>query len=329
MGCLMAFYLLLAMVAVLADEAAPVAVVRKKILLTGPSVTCSHLYSSAEIAKTLSARGHDVWFLLSGDLYDSYAKVLAFPESMTVAIYNTTITHDVAEIYIRRYVSKQLRDSQANSARQYRLEAEDREIQALLGGRKVDIFTAASVGTDEILESEELIRSLRSVGFDMIVGDFTGLYYVFLSQVLGVPFVHIGLTPIAPSQHDRPAYTPSNPAYVPERFSAMSDDMTFRERLRNYLLFWVMGYSFDKYMLSPFETVQRKHSIRPDASFSRLLSEAKLWIFNSDFVVDFPRPLNPQVKFVGGFLTGPAKPLSQVILIKFRKYNEKKKSNEG
>ncbi|XP_022098652.1 UDP-glucuronosyltransferase 2C1-like isoform X1 [Acanthaster planci] len=284
---------------------------RSKILVTAPSVTCSHLFSSAEIARTLSARGNDVWFLIDEELYDRHAATLALPEQMKVAFYKTALSYTESETYVRRYVSKQLRDSSANTAKQYRLEAEDREIQERLGGRKVDLFTATSVGTDDILGIEELMRGLKAAGFDMIVGDYTAQFYVILSQVLQVPYIHIGLTPIAPSQHDRPAYTPSHPAYVPERFSAVSDTMTIRERLKNYLLYWVMSYSYDKYVLTPYDKLLQKRNIRPDANFFQLLTEAKLWIFNSDFVVDFPRPLNPQVKFVGGFLAGSAKPLNQ------------------
>ena len=148
----------------------------------------------------------------------------------------------------------------------------------------------------------------------MITGDAIHTLHVFLNQVLGVPYIQIGLTTIAPLQHDRFAYNPCNPAYVPERLSFLSDTLTFRERLKNTLLYWLTGYFYYKYMLSPLDEVLRKHNLRPDANIGQLIPEAELWIFNSDFVVDFPRPLSPHVKFVGGILTGHALPLSEVKL---------------
>ena len=66
-------------------------------------------------------------------------------------------------------------------------------------------------------------------------------------------FVQIGLTTIAPSQHDHFAQNPSSPACVPERLSFLSDTLTFRERPKNTLLYWLTGYFYYKYMLSPLD----------------------------------------------------------------------------
>ncbi|XP_038050044.1 UDP-glucuronosyltransferase 2B20-like [Patiria miniata] len=283
-----------------------------KILVAPTSGMCSHMISSIEIAKTLSSRGNEVWVVMNEETHCLYVQGrMEIPDQIHFALFKTSVTDKDGDTFLRRYVSKQLRDERASTALQYRIEAEDREIQARLAGRKMDVFKASSFVNDDMLGNSELIEKLKTVGFDIIVGDFISCYQVFLSQVLQVPYIHIGLTPIAPSQHDYFAHTPSNPAYVPERFSALADTMTFRERLKNTLLYWVMSYTYQKYILTPMDEVLLKRNIRPDANFGQLLSEAKLWIFNSDFVVDFPRPLNPQVKFVGGFLTGPAKPLNK------------------
>ena len=137
----------------------------------------------------------------------------------------------------------------------------------------------------------------------MITGDVIHTLHVFLSHVLSVPYIQIGLTTIAPSQQDRFSYNPSNPAYVPEHLSFLSDTLTFRERLKNTLLYWLTGYFYYTYMLSPLDTVLEKHSNRSDAYLGYLLPKAEMWIFNSDFVVDFSRPLSSHVKLVGGILT--------------------------
>ncbi|CAL8363317.1 unnamed protein product [Lota lota] len=41
-----------------------------------------------------------------------------------------------------------------------------------------------------------------------------------------------------------------------------------------------------------------------------LLQEADIWLFGSDFVLDFPRPTRPNVVYIGGFRCKPAQPLS-------------------
>ena len=118
-----------------------------------------------------------------------------------------------------------------------------------------------------------------------------------------MPIVQIGLTTFAPSQHDHFAHNPSSPAYVLERPSFLSNTLTFPERPRNTLLYCRTGYFFYKYRLSLLDEVLRKHNFRPDANIGQLIPEAELWVFNSDFVVDFLRPLSSHVKLVGGILT--------------------------
>ena len=290
-----------------------------KILVAATSGVSSHFMFNLELAKTLLARGHEVWIIVDEETYEFKVRSYGLPPEIRFVFFKNQITLCEADILVKRYVSRQLRIAEANSALQYRFEAEERELRAQMGGgRKPDIFKLSSYVIDDMLSNTEAMAKLKSVGFDMVVGDSVPLYQVILSQILKVPYIQLGLTPIAPSQHDRFADNPSNPAYVPERMSFLSDNMTFRERVKNTILYWVTGFFYYKYFLGPMDGVLRKHNIRPDANFGQLLKEADMWIFNSDFVVDFARPLNPHVKFVGGVLTSPAKPLDEV-----RKLSEK------
>ncbi|XP_022098632.1 UDP-glucuronosyltransferase 1-2-like [Acanthaster planci] len=288
-------------------------VLGSKILVAATSGMSSHMISALEIAKTLSARGNRVWVIIEEETYNTYVHGrIEIPDQIRIVFFKLmSVSHKDGDIYLRRYIFKQLRDSQANSALQYRTEAEDREIEKRLGGKKGDVFKASSFVIDDMLGNKEVIENLKTVGFDMIIGDVVSLYHVFLSQVLKVPCIQFGLTSMVPSQHDRFAFNPSYSAYMPERLSSLTDVMTFRERTTNTLLYLVTGYFYYHYMLTPMDAVLRKRNIRPDANFGQLLSEVAMWIFNSDFVFDFPRPLSPHVKFVGGVLTGPSKSLDE------------------
>ncbi|XP_038050047.1 UDP-glucuronosyltransferase 2C1-like [Patiria miniata] len=283
-----------------------------KILVAATSGMCSHMISGIEIAKTLSSRGNKVWVVMNEETHRLYVQGrMEIPDQIHFALFKTSLTDKDGDTFLRRYVSKQLRDERANTALQYRIEAEDREIQARVAGRKVDVFKASSFVNDDMLGNTQLIEKLKTVGFDMIIGDVVTLYQVFLSQVLKVPYINFGLTSMVPSQHDRFAFNPIHPAYVPERLSSLTDTMTFQERRKNTLLYWITGYFYYKFMLTPMDEVLQKRNIRPDANFGQLLSEAAMWIFNEDFAFEFPRPLSPHVKFVGGVLTGPSKPLNE------------------
>ena len=288
---------------------------KHKILVAATSGISSHQIFNLKLATTLSARGSEVWVIVDEDTYNLRIKSKNLNELKFVT-FKKTVTDRDGQIIVERYVANQLRSTSANSALQYQLEAEDRELFAELpDGRKPDVFSLTSFVNSDMIGNNDVMGRLRSIRFDMIVGDTVPLYQVFLSQVLNVPYIQFGLTPIAPSQHDRFAYSPSNAAYVPERMSFLTDTMTFKERVKNTLLYWITSFFYEKYFLGPLDDVLKKHNIRPDANFGQLMSEAQMWIFNSDFVVDFPRPLSPHVKFVGGVLSGPASPLDEVRVL--------------
>ena len=189
-----------------------------KILVVVTGGPGSHFISDLQIAKMLLARGHEVWVTIDETSHTKRFPGSGVPPEVKVVLYYAPLTEHSATL-VRRYVSNQLRGSNANSVLQYRIEAEDREIQASLEGRKADIFSSLSYYIDDVLSSKEVVEQLRSLKFDVIVGDAVQPIRVFLSQALKVPFVLIGLTPIAPSQHDHFAHNPSSPAYVPERLS--------------------------------------------------------------------------------------------------------------
>ncbi|XP_071798796.1 UDP-glucuronosyltransferase 2A2-like [Asterias amurensis] len=290
----------------------PVLAKKNKILMAQMAGFSSHALFSLELAKTLSARGNEVWVVDSAETYNLRIKGQNLSEIQFVLFQSSTPYLEVKQI-ISRYVATQLRNSSANSVLQYQVESEDTELDRRLpDGRTRDIFHLASYDLDDMISNPEVITKLKAVGFDMIVGDTVPLYQVTLSQLLKVPFINFGLLPMAPSQNDRFAYNPSNAAYVPERMSFLTDTMTFKERVKNTLLYWITSFFYYKYGLGPMDDILQKHNIRPDANFGQLMSEAQMWIFNSDFVVDFPRPLSPHVKFVGGVMSGPASPLDEV-----------------
>ncbi|XP_071798767.1 UDP-glucuronosyltransferase 2C1-like isoform X2 [Asterias amurensis] len=289
----------------------PVLAKKNKILMTPLRVYSSHAVFSLELAKVLSARGNEVWVVENEQTYDQRIKNQNLSEIHFVLVQNK-IPVSVLEVLVKRFIARNLRSSSANSALQYQLEAEDTKLFAnLTDGRTLEIFTAPSYDLDDMISNTEVMTKLKAVGFDMIVGDTVPLYQVTLSQLLKVPFINFGLLPMAPSQNDRFAYNPSNAAYVPERMSFLSDTMTFKERVKNTLLYWITSFFYYKYCLGPMDDILQKHNIRLDANFGQLMSEAQMWIFNSDFVVDFPRPLSPHVKFVGGVMSGPASPLDE------------------
>ena len=66
-------------------------------------------------------------------------------------------------------------------------------------------------------------------------------------------------------------------------------------------------------MLDRYDKTKINYKIKPEMSTFETLSEAELFLINTHFALDFPRPLPPNVIPVGGLTTKPAQPLSEVI----------------
>ncbi|KFQ20505.1 UDP-glucuronosyltransferase 1-3, partial [Merops nubicus] len=91
---------------------------------------------------------------------------------------------------------------------------------------------------------------------------------------------------------------PSPLSYIPRLFTFNSDRMTFLQRLENALvalleLGYCHGFYADALQLSS-QVLQR------DVSLLDLLSSASVWLLRFDFVFEYPRPVMPNMVFIGG-----------------------------
>lgn len=91
-----------------------------------------------------------------------------------------------------------------------------------------------------------------------------------------------------------------------------SDHMTFLQRVKNMLyplaLKYICHISFTPYASLASELLQREVSVVD------IFSSASVWLFRGDFVLDYPRPVMPNMVFIGGINCGHRKPLSQVCI---------------
>ncbi|XP_016160769.1 PREDICTED: UDP-glucuronosyltransferase 1-1-like [Ficedula albicollis] len=91
---------------------------------------------------------------------------------------------------------------------------------------------------------------------------------------------------------------PSPPSYVPRAFSDNADSMTFLQRVMNLLYdipdIFLCDFAFEPYSKLASEFLQREVTVLD------LLRKGSLWLFRLDFVLDYPRPLMPNIIPIGG-----------------------------
>lgn len=101
---------------------------------------------------------------------------------------------------------------------------------------------------------------------------------------------------------------PSPLSYIPAFGSEVSDQMTFRDRLKN-LLHYALAQYLDHMVTGRAYQGLISEFIDPETNIFSLTQGADLWLMRVDFVFEFPRPTMPNVVYVGGFQCKPSRPL--------------------
>uniref|UniRef100_A0A8C9N361 Uncharacterized protein n=1 Tax=Serinus canaria TaxID=9135 RepID=A0A8C9N361_SERCA len=127
----------------------------------------------------------------------------------------------------------------------------------------------------QLLQNKELIRYLEESNFDAILTDTL------------VPF-SCGLDLDA-------RLCPSPPSYVPRVFT---DQMSFLQRVKNLLFdipnVFLCDFVFEPYSKLASEFLQREVTVQD------LLRKGSVWLLRMEFVLDYPRPLIPNIIPIGG-----------------------------
>ncbi|XP_072274590.1 UDP-glucuronosyltransferase 1A6-like isoform X3 [Pyxicephalus adspersus] len=150
---------------------------------------------------------------------------------------------------------------------------------------------------ERLLLNEDLIRELQEEKYDAVLTDSFVLCGVILAEHLDLPFVNFlrGM-PCFLDYVSAQGETPYS--YVPRLFTKNEDKMTFLERVKN-----VMVHALEpKYCGPMYEDFLQLASkiLKRDVTAEQLLSKTSVWLLRYDFAFDYPRPIMPNMVFIGG-----------------------------
>uniref|UniRef100_A0A4W2DDW5 UDP-glucuronosyltransferase n=1 Tax=Bos indicus x Bos taurus TaxID=30522 RepID=A0A4W2DDW5_BOBOX len=161
---------------------------------------------------------------------------------------------------------------------------------------------------EALLYNKDLIRDLNASSFDVVLTDPVHPCGAVLAKYLSIPAVFF-LRQI-PCDLDVEGTACPNPfSYVPRLLTRNPDRMTFFQRVKNMLYPLALKYiclvTFTPYEHMASELLQR------EVSLGEILASGSVWLFRGDFVMDYPRPIMPNMVFTGGINCANKKPLSQ------------------
>ncbi|KAM8806608.1 UDP-glucuronosyltransferase 1A1-like [Eudromia elegans] len=159
-----------------------------------------------------------------------------------------------------------------------------------------------------LLADKELIKYLEESTFDVVFMDPFFPCGQIVAEYLSVPSVHL-LRGLPCSIDFHATLCPNPPSYVPQFFTRYTDRMTFPQRVHNFV--FSLGNSLVCFFLySPYDRLI-KEFLQQDTTLLELLSHAAIWLMKFDFVFEYPRPVMPNMVFVGGVSCTQKKALSQ------------------
>ncbi|XP_059559584.1 UDP-glucuronosyltransferase 1A3 isoform X2 [Myotis daubentonii] len=161
---------------------------------------------------------------------------------------------------------------------------------------------------EELVHNQDLIRHLNASAFDVVLTDPVYPCGAVLAQYLSLPAVFF-LRAIPCDFDSEGTQCPNPSSYIPRLLTRNSDHMTFLQRVKNMLyplaLKYICHVSLSPYARLASELLQREMSLVD------VFGYASVWLFRGDFVLDYPRPIMPNMVFIGGINCANRKPLSQ------------------
>ncbi|XP_043930981.1 UDP-glucuronosyltransferase 1A1-like isoform X3 [Protopterus annectens] len=167
-----------------------------------------------------------------------------------------------------------------------------------------------------IMLNKELLESLKKEKFDILLTDLFNPCGSILAYYMSLPSVQF-MRGIPCGLEYQATQCPSTPSYVPRILTVFTDHMTFFQRIINFLAAFTEPLAC-KVLYSSFEDLA-KRVLEKDISLQEVVSHTSIWLMRYDFVFEYPRPLMPNMVFIGGINCKQHKRLS----LEFEEYVNK------
>ncbi|XP_074451572.1 UDP-glucuronosyltransferase 1A1-like isoform X8 [Larus michahellis] len=159
-----------------------------------------------------------------------------------------------------------------------------------------------------LLYNKELVRYLEESKFDAVFTDPLLPCGQILAEHLSVPSV-LFLQQIPCGLEFEATQCPNPPSYVPRVFTDLTDHMNFFQRVKN-LIFDIPNYFLCDFVFQPYAKLASEF-LQRDVTVPDLLRKASIWLMKYDFVFEYPRPIMPNMVYIGGINCDQKKPLSK------------------
>jgi len=244
----------------------------------------SHVFIMAKIGVELTTRGHEV-VLVVPTMDEGHAKARTLGSSVQVLAFDPG------------YNKNDVDDLTRNCTKQDPITCSVTITQMCIGGCR------------QLLRNQAAIDQIKDA--DFAIADISYPCAYTFADLYNIPY-RAALSPVGFYDPWGAMHwgIPSNPSFVPQLGSKLSNKMDFGQRLENTIVQAVLYYVtpiLDKLA----NDLRDEFNIKIDHTTSA--RSAGTYIVNTDWATEFPRPITPVTHVVGPILPDVAKPLPEAL----------------
>ncbi|XP_076586218.1 UDP-glucuronosyltransferase 2C1-like [Chaetodon auriga] len=161
---------------------------------------------------------------------------------------------------------------------------------------------------DGVLKSEAIMKRLKDGKYDLLLADPIYPGSDLTADILGIPLVFSLRFSIGNNWERHCGQLPAPPSFVPGAMSKLTDKMDFSERVWNLLLYALNDLVTESVYWKELDKYYTEVTGTP-INACEIMGKADIWLMRSFWDFDFPHPVLPNFKYVGGIHCRPAKPL--------------------
>ncbi|NWV77015.1 UD16 glucuronosyltransferase, partial [Dasyornis broadbenti] len=253
----------------------------------------SHWLSMRPVVEKLQQKGHEVVVVVPSTSLHMKSKE---PQNYTVKPYPIPYTDEYLGGMFKTFINAHF--------------IEQSVLNVVLTSYRstLEICSVFFTNCKSLLQNEELMQYLKESKFDVVFTDPVLMCGPLVAEYLSVPSVYF-MRGFPCGMDSAATQCPSPPSYVPRLFLDNSDVMTFSQRVKNMLVNLLELY-YCKALYDPYEELAYE-IFHKKVTVTELLSHASFWLMRYDFVFEFPRPVMPNMAFIGGINCAQKKKLSQ------------------
>ncbi|KFQ49232.1 UDP-glucuronosyltransferase 1-1, partial [Nestor notabilis] len=250
----------------------------------------SHWLSMRLVLEKLWERGHEVVAVIP-----DAALLLKSSQSFTIKTYSVPYTQEFV-------------DNAYNSIGESSFKNPSLLDRIALFSNLSELTNMYSTSCRHLLYDEELMKYLQDSKFDAIMMDPVLPCGPIIAEHLSLPSVYF-MRGLPCTLDYKATQCPSPSSYVPKTFAYTSDHMTFAERVNNFLLGISEHVLCDLFYLN-YKNLASEF-LRREVTMLQLFSQASVYLMRYDFVFEYPRPIMPNMVYVGGINCKQKQPLSK------------------